>query len=189
MEKEDLYKIVIGVLLPLVLIAQTENWIYTYNGPGNYADEARSIVYGLDGNIYAAGRSTESTYIYFIVTSLTTAGDTNWIYKYILPNYKSKDPMTFDEDGACYYRTYTNSKGKEIIVSECIKIYKGYVIQIGAYTNDGSLRKAAYFNRRQLRSLRIKLVYSPCVPHHYDPCPSYFFDPCAPQFSSPCYPW
>ncbi len=82
MEKEDLCKIVIGILLPLVLIAQTENWIYTYNGSGNYTDEARSIVYGMDGNIYAAGMSRAGDSIYFAVISLSTAGDTNWVYTY-----------------------------------------------------------------------------------------------------------
>ena len=41
--------------------AQTERWIYTHNGSGNDADEAKVVVYGADGNIYAAGYSIYST--------------------------------------------------------------------------------------------------------------------------------
>jgi hypothetical protein len=37
-----------------------ERWVYRYNGPGDRYDDAYSIVYGADGNIYAAGYSTGS---------------------------------------------------------------------------------------------------------------------------------
>jgi len=37
-----------------VIYAQTERWVYTYNGPGNSWDEVYSITYGADGNIYSA---------------------------------------------------------------------------------------------------------------------------------------
>jgi uncharacterized delta-60 repeat protein len=59
------------------------NWVYRYDGPGNAMDRANSIVYGTDGNIYAAGGSTgNGTDFDFIVISLTTTGDPNWIYRY-----------------------------------------------------------------------------------------------------------
>lgn len=60
------------------------NWIYRYNGPGNGADAANSIVYGADNNIYAAGYSTgNGTSTDFIVISLKKdTGDTNWVYRY-----------------------------------------------------------------------------------------------------------
>ena len=40
------------------IYAQTEQWVYRYNGPGNGNDQANSIIYGLDDNIYVAGYST-----------------------------------------------------------------------------------------------------------------------------------
>jgi len=59
------------VFLPLTLFAQGENWIYRYNGPGNAGDYANSLVYGVNGNIYAAGYSWSSgTYTDFTVISL-----------------------------------------------------------------------------------------------------------------------
>ena len=79
MKKNKVWKVIIVVFLPVVLLAQTENWVYRYNGPGNNDDWANCIVYGTDGNLYAAGCS----YIGggFTVISLTTDGDTNWVYR------------------------------------------------------------------------------------------------------------
>ncbi|HEX7318812.1 MAG TPA: hypothetical protein VF399_00440 [bacterium] len=64
--------------------SQTERWVYQYNGPTDSTDVANSVVYGSDGNIYAAGRSQGSgTGDDFIVISLNKdTGDTNWIYRY-----------------------------------------------------------------------------------------------------------
>jgi hypothetical protein len=57
--------------------------LYRYNGPGNGWDEAYSVVYGLDGNIYIAGWSYGSgTYDDFTVISLTTNGNQRWVYRY-----------------------------------------------------------------------------------------------------------
>ncbi len=51
--------------------AQTERWVYRYNGPGSSYDWANSLVYGADGNIYAAGGSYGiGTYDDFTVISL-----------------------------------------------------------------------------------------------------------------------
>lgn len=59
------------------------NWIFTYNGPGNGYDAAASIACGADGNIYAAGQSDGvATNEDITVISFTTAGDTNWVYRY-----------------------------------------------------------------------------------------------------------
>lgn len=61
----------------------TEKWVYRYNGPGNGEDEATAVVYGLDGNIYAAGNTTGSgTETDFTVISLNTAGQERWVYRY-----------------------------------------------------------------------------------------------------------
>ncbi len=58
-------------------------WEYWYNGLQNAEDHARALTYGIDGNIYAAGYSTDSNYVQnVLVISLTTSGDTNWTYHY-----------------------------------------------------------------------------------------------------------
>jgi hypothetical protein len=62
---------VVSFLLPLLLLAQSQNWVYRYNGPGNAEDWASPICYGSDGNIYAAGFSSGSgTDFDFTVISL-----------------------------------------------------------------------------------------------------------------------
>lgn len=51
-----------------------ERWVYRYNGPGNDYDVANSLVYGTDGNIYAAGESWGvSSHNDFIVISINPA--------------------------------------------------------------------------------------------------------------------
>lgn len=63
--------------------AGNEEWIYKHNGPGNDDDEARSIIYGLDNNLYVAGYSSgSSTGTDFAVISLSTSGNENWVYRY-----------------------------------------------------------------------------------------------------------
>jgi outer membrane protein assembly factor BamB len=65
------------------------NWVYRYNGPGNGGDGASSIVYGADGNLYAAGSSRgDSTYADFTVISLTSTGGERWVYQYDDPDHK-----------------------------------------------------------------------------------------------------
>jgi uncharacterized delta-60 repeat protein len=74
-------KYIIAFLLPLVLLAQTENWIYTYNGNLNHIDVAEALTCGLDGNIYVVGRTANyGTSSDCIVVSLNNEGGANWIY-------------------------------------------------------------------------------------------------------------
>jgi len=72
MDRNNMWQRVMAVFLPLVLTAQTENWVFTYNGSANSWDYANSVVYGADGNIYVAGSSTgNGTSDDFTVISLT----------------------------------------------------------------------------------------------------------------------
>jgi uncharacterized delta-60 repeat protein len=60
-----------------------ERWVYRYNGPGDYVDEASSLVVGGDGNIYAAGPSTGTgANCDFTAISLTSGGAERWVYRY-----------------------------------------------------------------------------------------------------------
>ena len=76
-------KYVMIPLIPCVLFAQIERWVYTYDGNLNHIDAAHALVCGLDGNIYAVGRTANyGTSSDFIVINLKDNGDTNWIYMY-----------------------------------------------------------------------------------------------------------
>ncbi|MCK4673282.1 T9SS type A sorting domain-containing protein, partial [candidate division WOR-3 bacterium] len=90
----------------------TENWVYTYNGPGNEEDFANSIVYGSDENIYAAGRSVGmGTSNDFMVISLTTAGDTNWTYRYngSANQWDIAKSIVYGPDGNLYVAGYASN--------------------------------------------------------------------------------
>jgi hypothetical protein len=80
------------------------NWMYIYDGTG-YEDMATSLVYGADNNIYAAGQSgTPYTYADLFVISLTTSGDTNWTYRYDGPASGSDAAysIAYGQDGNVY---------------------------------------------------------------------------------------
>lgn len=103
--------VLIVVLLPIALLGQTENWVYRYNGPGDSWDRALSIVYGADGNIYAAG------YVYgiygnrpdFAVISLPSSGPPeNWVYAYQeqVNSYNQARSIVYGSDGNLYGAGY-----------------------------------------------------------------------------------
>lgn len=77
------YKLVLALTIPILCLAQIQKWIYTYDGNLNHIDVAEALTCGLDGNIYAVGRTENlGTSSDFIVVSLKDNGDTNWIYLY-----------------------------------------------------------------------------------------------------------
>jgi uncharacterized delta-60 repeat protein len=83
----------------------TERWVYRYNGPGSWWDEAYCIVMGPDGNLYAAGESYgDGTSDDFIVVSLTALGSDRWIYRYNGPGNGSDDAssIVMASDGNLY---------------------------------------------------------------------------------------
>ena len=85
--------------------AGNRRWVYRYNGPGNYWDEAYSLVYGADGNIYIAGYSTGSNaYSNFTVISLTSTGSQRWVYWYSGPANTSDGAysLVYGQDGNIY---------------------------------------------------------------------------------------
>jgi uncharacterized delta-60 repeat protein len=90
------------------------NWVYRYNGPGNGWDRALSIVYGSDGNIYAAGYSVGiNTRGDFTIISLTVSGSERWVYRYNGP-VDSNDVATsivYGTDGNVYAAGWSQGNG------------------------------------------------------------------------------
>ena len=72
----------VTIFLIFFLFSQTLRWAYCYNGPANNVDEAYSIVYGLDNNIYAVGWSEGRYARDFTVISITADGRERWVYRY-----------------------------------------------------------------------------------------------------------
>jgi hypothetical protein len=60
-----------------------ERWVYRYDGPANYLDQANSIAVGSDSSLYVAGYSVgNGTDFDFTVVSLTDSGAERWVYRY-----------------------------------------------------------------------------------------------------------
>jgi uncharacterized delta-60 repeat protein len=59
------------------------NWTYRLQGAQDFDDDAKALVYGSDGNIYAAGTVVDGVSARdFVVVSLAADGTTNWLYSY-----------------------------------------------------------------------------------------------------------
>ena len=103
------------MLITLPVFGQTERWVYRYNGPVDSADVAYSLVYGADGNIYAAGYSQGiGTGNDFMVISLNKdTGDTNWVYRYNGPG-NGEDvakAVVYGGDSNIYAAGYSTGSG------------------------------------------------------------------------------
>ncbi len=91
------------VFWSVLLTAQTPNWIFHYNGPGSENDNANCMCYGLDSTLYVAGYSVGiGTDQDAVVISLTSAGDTNWIYRNESPYYDAMDAIVYGPDNNIY---------------------------------------------------------------------------------------
>lgn len=99
-------KYISAVLIPLMLFSQTERWVYQYNGGiYNFHDQANSITYGADGNIYAAGFSKNAAWQDDLaVISLDQNGSERWVYRYHASGSTSNIAysLVFGEDGNIY---------------------------------------------------------------------------------------
>ena len=82
-------RVAIAIVIPCLAFTQIERWVFRYDGSYTDQDIAYTVVYGLDGNIYAAGKTLNiGTGTDFIVVSLKDNGDTNWMYIYDRVGYE-----------------------------------------------------------------------------------------------------
>jgi hypothetical protein len=116
----------ITIFLGLLAIAfsQTERWVYRYDGPRNGCDGAYSVIYGGDGNIYAAGWSVGNGSHYshydFVVISLTTTGSERWVYRYDIQGIFSfrASSIVYGPDSNIYVTGYNElpSHSQDIVI-------------------------------------------------------------------------
>ena len=113
------YFILVALFITLSF-AQVERWVYSYNGSGNVEDCANAIIYGDDGNIYAAGYSSgNGTEIDFTVISLTPEGIERWVYTY--NGQVSQSDIAYDivyglDDNIYAVGTSTNTTDTDITI-------------------------------------------------------------------------
>jgi hypothetical protein len=145
----------------------SEKWVYTYDGTASSDDEALSIIYGSDGNIYAAGYSTETGHNKdFMVVSLDSAGNENWVYLYNGSSSPSQEDrarsIVYGLDGYLYAAGFSTEAGTRqdfTVISLDVTgnerwvylydgVYNGTVDADGAhaiiYGGDGNLYAAGY---------------------------------------------
>ncbi len=109
--------VLLFIMLPLAMTissAQTERWIYLNNGQYSGPDFANSIVYGLDGYLYAAGSSKNATWDDdFTVISLDQNGSERWVYTYHTPGSTSDVAtcITYGLDGNVYVAGHSHCVG------------------------------------------------------------------------------
>lgn len=89
-------------------------WVYRYNGPANGPDWGNAVVYGQDGNIYAAGVSAgPGTAQDFTVVSLTSDGRERWVYRVDGAGHSHDEAaaIVYGEDGHVYAAGVTTGVG------------------------------------------------------------------------------
>jgi len=84
-----------------------ERWVYRRTAQRNTFDEAYSVVFGGDGNVYAAGKRFRGAQGYqydFTVVSLTPAGSERWTYRNTGPGDGDDvaSALVWGEDGNIY---------------------------------------------------------------------------------------
>ncbi|MCX7995966.1 MAG: hypothetical protein N3A65_09425 [candidate division WOR-3 bacterium] len=93
-------------VLPIIVFAQNERWVYRYSGMNTYRyDEAYCLVYGGDGYIYIGGYTyNDGTNRDFTVISLTNSAQERWVYKYptIGNNWDACYSICYGNDGNIY---------------------------------------------------------------------------------------
>jgi hypothetical protein len=101
-----------------------ERWRYTYDGPSHSVDYAFKVIYGGDGNIYIAGRTSVPQGMDlsadFLVISLTPSGVQRWVYVYNDPvdGWDNACDISWGNDGNIYAfgTTYQNDLVGDITV-------------------------------------------------------------------------
>ena len=115
-----------------------QQWVQRYNGPGNYADAARSIAVDGLGNVYVTGSGTgNGTGVDYATIKYNSSGDSVWVKRYN-SNGNSVDAvskMAVDGSGNVYVTGYSAGSGtgydyatikyNSSGVQQWVKIYNG----------------------------------------------------------------
>jgi uncharacterized delta-60 repeat protein len=92
-----------------------QQWIQTYNGPGNENDGASSIALDASGNVYVTGRSTGTSYPDWDYATIkyNSAGVQQWVTRYNGPgnNWDNANSIAIDALGNVYVTGWSTGSG------------------------------------------------------------------------------
>ena len=93
-----------------------QRWVYTRSGqmPGYYNDVAMAVIYGGDGNIYAAGILCEYGYEDYTVISLTSTGSERWAYIRDISDWDTACGLVWGADGNIYVTGWSRGPGYDL---------------------------------------------------------------------------
>ena len=102
-----------GALFPGNLLAETvtEEWVATYNGPGNRTDDAFAMALDPSGNVYVTGESTGSgTSLDYATIKYDLSGNQLWVARYNGPGngHDSTSAIAVDALGNVYVTGFCN---------------------------------------------------------------------------------
>jgi len=101
--------ILLIVMIPMSLLAVTEDWVYRYDGPEHLDDRSSSVIFGSDGQIYTAGYSYIGAAYRALVIGLTPSGGQRWIYSYDVWGYEDAfNDLVEGGDGDLYAAGYSD---------------------------------------------------------------------------------
>ena len=110
MKKMSTALILLIVMIPMSLLAVTEDWVYRYDGPEHLGDRSEQVIFGSDGQLYTAGYSYVGVAYRALVIGLTPSGGQRWIYFYDVPGYEDAfNDLVEGADGNLYATGYSDA--------------------------------------------------------------------------------
>jgi len=94
-----------------------ERWVYRYNGPGNWADYAFSVVDGSDSSIFVTGSSAGYYSVDLTVISLAYSGNERWVYRHTDYYDDYGVAGVYGTDGNIYAAGYLGSDVPDLLVA------------------------------------------------------------------------
>ena len=123
-----------------------QQWVQRYNGPGNYADAARSIAVDGLGNVYVTGSGTGSgTGVDYATIKYNSSGDSVWVKIYSSPGNLSDyaNSISVDNSGNVYVAGQSRGSGTAEDYATIKYNSSGDSVWVQRYNGTGNLSDGA----------------------------------------------